>query len=230
LSLVQRTFIIVNFLDVVEDGDDGVFEVAFFETRCDVMRMDALREVGFWFEGLYNSTEDQDISARIRQRGYKLLQDNGLEFGLDFGQTEDTFFKIFKKQFQYANGQAYIFIRYGLGHHLLSGGESNRKSRIWQRFFQIGLAPATLFLGVATIAGAGVGWLLIALLASRALYYWHRSRKTLRGVYRVLCAGTGVVCDLIYGSSFLSGLIMWALRRPGDVRLGRPVLEKRKNP
>ena len=114
-----------------------MFEVAFIETRCDLVRKEALEKIGFWFEGLYNSTEDQDVSAHMREFGYRLLQDKRMKFSLDFGQTEDNLYKVFKKQYKYAHGQGYIFLRYGLGHHTMTGDQHNRRIRIRHRLIQI---------------------------------------------------------------------------------------------
>ena len=150
LDTIQRIFTVVNVLDVVENPNEEVYEVAFIETRCDLVRREALERIGFWFEGLYNSTEDQDISARMRELGYRLLQDKRLKFALDFGQTEDNLYKVLKKQYRYAHGQAYIFLRFGFGHHTMTGDQQNRRHRILHRLIQITLGPAVL-------AARGVG-------------------------------------------------------------------------
>jgi len=225
LDTIQRIFTTVNLLDVV-DEEAEVFEVPFIETRCDLVRMQALREIGFWFEGLYNSTEDQDISARIRQRGYRLLQDKRLKFALDFGQTEDNLYKVVKKQYKYANGQGYIFLKYGLGHHTMTGAQANRRSRIWHRFIQIALGPITLALAAASFVRPAAGLALLGVLGARAAYYWSSSARWLSGLDRVYCAGVGIVCDLTYSLSFLWSLVVWVVRDPRVVRFGRPAVDR----
>ncbi len=221
LDTIQRLFTVVNVLDVVEDEED-VFEVAFIETRCDLIRKKALEDIGFWFEGLYNSTEDQDISARIRQRGYRLLQDKRLKFALDFGQTEDSLPKVIKKQYKYAHGQGYIFLKYGLGHHTMSGNQKNRRLRIAHRAIQIGLAGSTIVLGIAALLGLGVaGYVLALLIALRAVHYWWQARPWLGGLERFYAAGLGIVCDLTYGLSFLAAVVTWPLREPSLLRPAR---------
>ena len=224
LNRVQRVFTVVNLLDVDDNPDDGLFEVSFIETRCDLVRRRALEEIGFWFEGLYNSTEDQDISARMRQLGYRLVQDKRLKFALDFGQTEDNLRKVIKKQYKYANGQGYIFLKYGLGHHLMTGDQDNRHSRIVHRIVQVALGPIA---AVGVVAGAtgtpAVALLATALLAARGLYYWRSAARWLKGADRVFCAGMGLVCDLTYGLSFLAALVTWTISDPRIVRFGRPM-------
>ncbi len=225
LDRIQRIFTVVNLLDVAEESEEEVFDVSFIETRCDLVRKKALEEIGFWFEGLYNSTEDQDISARIRQLGYRLVQDKRIKFALDFGQTEDSLYKIIKKQYKYAHGQAYIFLKYGLGHHLMTGKQANRRKRIVHRFVQIALGPTALLLGATLALDAvdnRVAWLAAAALAARGAYYWKSSGKWLSGLERVFCGLIGLACDLTYGLSFLSALLSWSLRRPDIIRFGKP--------
>jgi len=222
LETIQRMFTVVNLLDVV-DSEEDVFEVSFIETRCDLVRKKALEEIGYWFEGLYNSTEDQDISARMRQLGYRLIQDKRLKFALDFGQTEDNLYKVIKKQYKYANGQAYIFLKYGLGHHTMTGKQENRRSRILHRFVQIALGPTVVALAALGCVYARAGYLLAAVVGARALYYWRSSGSWLSGFERLACAGVGLVCDLTYSFSFLGALVLWTLRDPRILRFGRPV-------
>lgn len=225
LDTIQRIFTTVNLLDVVDDGEELVFEVPFIETRCDLVRMQALREIGFWFEGLYNSTEDQDISARIRQRGYRLVQDKRIKFALDFGQTEDNLYKVIKKQYKYANGQGYIFLKYGIGHHVMTGDQTNRRSRIWHRFIQIALGPLVIALLAASLHTSAAVPVLLVLLGARGAYYLHSSGRWLTGMDRLACAAIGILCDLTYSVSFLWSLILWVVRDPRVVRFGRPTAD-----
>jgi glycosyltransferase involved in cell wall biosynthesis len=221
LDTIQRIFTVVNVLDVVENPSEEVYEVAFIETRCDLVRREALEKIGFWFEGLYNSTEDQDISARMRELGYRLLQDKRLKFALDFGQTEDNLYKVLKKQYRYAHGQAYIFLRFGLGHHTMTGDQQNRRHRIFHRLIQISLGPMVLALGVLALSRPSALLLLGALVVARAIHYFVSAGRWLAGRDRWFAAGIGVACDLTYGLSFLGALVYWVLTKPSIVRLGR---------
>ncbi len=211
LGVVQRIFTVLNLLDVDEREQD-LYEVSFVETRCDLFRKQVLEEIGYWFEGLYNSTEDQDISARIKQRGYRLLQDKRLKYTLDFGQTEDDLFKVLKKQYRYANGQAYIFLKHGLGHHLMTGSQENRRRRIVHRFGQIVFAPGLFAFGFASSLSPAAAVALVALVGWRSLFYALASRGWLRGRERLFCVFMGLAADVTYGVSFLSGLLLWKLR------------------
>jgi glycosyltransferase involved in cell wall biosynthesis len=223
LDTIQRIFTLVNVLDVVENHHEDVYEVAFIETRCDLVRREALEKIGFWFEGLYNSTEDQDISAHMRECGYRLLQDKRMKFSLDFGQTEDNLYKIFKKAYKYANGQGYIFLRYGLGHHTMTGDQENRRIRIRHRLIQIAMAPTVpLLLLLAACGVTGAGTLLALILAARGLHYWNSAAGLLTGSSRLFGALVGIGCDVTYGASFLASLVTWAVKDPTIVRFGRP--------
>jgi len=222
LDTIQRIFTLVNVLDVVEQHDEDVFEVAFIETRCDLVRKEALEKIGFWFEGLYNSTEDQDISAHMRECGYRLLQDKRMKFSLDFGQTEDNLYKVFKKQYKYANGQGYIFLRYGMGHHTMTGDQHNRRIRIRHRMIQIAMAPLVPGLLVLSTVSETAALLLAAIVVARGLHYWNSARGRLSGMNRLAGAAVGIGCDVTYGTSFLSSLVYWAMKDPSIVRFGKP--------
>lgn len=222
LDTIQRIFTLVNVLDVVENHQEDVYEVAFIETRCDLVRKEALEKIGFWFEGLYNSTEDQDISAHMREYGYRLLQDKRMKFSLDFGQTEDNLYKIFKKAYKYANGQGYIFLRYGMGHHTMTGDQENRRVRIRHRLIQIAMAPTVPALLVLSTVSQTAGLALAAIVVARGAHYWNSAAGLLSGVNRLFGAAVGIGCDVTYGASFLSSLVMWSIRRPDIVRFGKP--------
>ena len=221
LDTIQRIFTLVNVLDVVESHHEDVYEVAFIETRCDLVRKEALERIGFWFEGLYNSTEDQDISAHMRECGYRLLQDKKMKFSLDFGQTEDNLYKIFKKQYKYAHGQGYIFLRYGLGHHTMTGDQENRRHRIRHRLIQLAMAPALPTLLVLSTVSGTAALALGAIVLARGAHYWNSAAGLLSGTNRLFGAAVGIGCDVTYGTSFLTSLVYWMLKDPGIVRLGR---------
>jgi glycosyltransferase involved in cell wall biosynthesis len=222
LDTIQRIFTLVNVLDVVEQHHEDVYEVAFIETRCDLVRKEALEKIGFWFEGLYNSTEDQDISAHMRECGYRLLQDKKMKFSLDFGQTEDNLYKVFKKQYKYAHGQGYIFLRYGFGHHTMTGDQENRRHRIRHRMIQISMAPLVPALLLLSAASPAAAIALLAILAGRGVHYWRSAAGLLSGIDRMFGAIVGIGCDLTYGTSFLTSLVYWALKDPSIVRFGKP--------
>lgn len=222
LDTIQRIFTLVNVLDVVENHHEDVYEVAFIETRCDLVRKEALEKIGFWFEGLYNSTEDQDISAHMREYGYRLLQDKRMKFSLDFGQTEDNLYKIFKKAYKYANGQGYIFLRYGMGHHTMTGDQENRRVRIRHRLIQIAMAPTVPALLVLSTVSETAGLALAAIVLARGAHYWKQAAGLLTGMNRLFGAAVGIGCDVTYGSSFLASLLTWSIKDPSIVRFGKP--------
>ena len=222
LDTIQRIFTLVNVLDVVENEHEDVFEVPFIETRCDLVRREALEKIGFWFEGLYNSTEDQDISAHMREYGYRLLQDKKMKFSLDFGQTEDNLYKIFKKAYTYAGGQAYILLRYGLGHHTMTGDQENRRHRIRHRLIQVALAPTLPLLLLMSFCSGAAAMLLGAIVLARGYHYWRAADGLLTGANRLFGAAVGIGCDVTYGGSFLYSLVHWAVKRPDIVRFGGP--------
>ena len=141
---VERVFARLNILDV-NDPDTGIHRVNFVEVRCDGFRRQVLEDIGGLNEDLFRSNEDQDLSIRIARTGYRLLQDNSLEFLLGFGGTEDSLGKLLSKQGQYARGQAYIAVNYGVGSSDGLWTNANRRRRAIHRMTQAGTEPGCTF-------------------------------------------------------------------------------------
>lgn len=206
---VERIFAGLNVLDV-NDPDTVVREVNFVEVRCDGMRRSVLEAVGGLNEDLFRSNEDQDLSIRIVRLGYKLIQDNSLEFELGFGGTEDSLGKLLSKQGQYARGQSYIAVNYGIGSRDGLWTNENRHRRAIHRMTQVAMGPIAL---TALAAGlvSGAWWIGALLLAVRGTYYaWLTA--SLRPLERLAAIPLGLCCDLIYSAAFLSGVVLWIAR------------------
>ncbi len=207
---VERIFARLNILDI-NDPDRGVHEVNFVEVRCDGFRRRVLESVGGLNEDLFRSNEDQDLSIRIARSGFRLLQDNSLEFRLGFGGTEDSLGKLLSKQGQYARGQAYIAVNYGVGSREGLWTNENRRRRATHRMSQVATAP---LLVVSLLASAlwPAGWAaLAALIAQRLLHYFGLGRE-LRPGERAAALPLGLCCDLIYSTCFLYSAMLWVVR------------------
>jgi glycosyltransferase involved in cell wall biosynthesis len=216
---IERIFARLNILDI-NDPDTGVHEVNFVEVRCDGFRRRVLEAVGGLNEDLFRSNEDQDLSIRIARCGYRLMQDNTLEFELGFGGTEDTLAKLLSKQGQYARGQAYIAVNYGVGSRNGLWNNANRRRRALHRMTQVASMPTLALLVLASLAWPP-GWLLLAATAlARALY--HRGLTTDLGPgERFAAIPLGLCCDVIYSTSFLTSALLWVVQGKSALRAAR---------
>jgi len=216
---VERIFARLNLLDI-NDPDTGLHDVNFVEVRCDGLRRRVLEAVGGLNEDLFRSNEDQDLSIRIVRSGFRLLQDNSLEFRLGFGGTEDSLGKLLAKQGQYARGQAYIAVNYGVGSRDGLWTNQNRKRRAVHRMTQVASAPVA-----ATLAATGLFWPaawagLAALTGLRALQHVRLARD-LRAGERAAAVPLGLSCDAIYSVCFLYSALMWIARGKSILAAGR---------
>lgn len=219
LSWEQRIFAILNLNDISEPRDLSVREINFVEARCDAFRTAVLRDLGGFNADLTLSNEDQDLSIKIRSRGYRLLQDSSLRFLLGYGGTQDSYTKLLLKQFLMARGQGYIFYRYQMKSAAHAGESLNRSLRVVHRGSQIVTTVITTLLGGAAVLGmAPAVWAFVSLLGLRAGYYgglglYYRSLGC-RGfaVDFVPLIPTGLLCDVVYGGSFFYGIARSSLR------------------
>ncbi len=214
----ERIFTRLNILDI-NDPDTGVHEVNFVEVRCDGFRRSVLEAVGGLNEDLFRSNEDQDLSIRIARHGYRLLQDNSLAFLLGFGGTEDTLGKLLSKQAQYARGQAYIAVHYGVGSRNGLWNNPNRRRRALHRVTQVASLPTVALLVVAGLAW-NPAWLTLAALGMARVWQLAGLASDLRPAERVAAVPLGICCDLIYSVSFLANVVAWLVQ--GKSALSRP--------
>jgi glycosyltransferase involved in cell wall biosynthesis len=206
----ERIFTRLNILDV-NDPDTGVHQVNFVEVRCDAFRREVLEAVGGLNEDLFRSNEDQDLSIRIARRGARLLQDNSLTFELGFGGTEDSLAKLLSKQGQYARGQAYIAVNWGIGSSDGLWTNENRRRRAVHRMSQVASLPLAAAMAAGTVLWPAAGLVLLAAMLARMGYYV-RLASGLLAVERAAAAPLGLACDAIYSASFLWSVVDWSLR------------------
>jgi glycosyltransferase involved in cell wall biosynthesis len=208
---VERIFARLNILDV-NDPDTGIHRVNFVEVRCDGFRRQVLEDIGGLNEDLFRSNEDQDLSIRIARTGYRLLQDNSLEFLLGFGGTEDSLPKLLSKQGQYARGQAYIAVNYGVGSNDGLWTNANRRRRAIHRMTQAAVLPALFLLGAVAAAQPAIAMAaLLLFIAVRVVHFW-RLTTGLRFGERLASLPLGLASDVIYSVAFNSGVVLWVMR------------------
>jgi glycosyltransferase involved in cell wall biosynthesis len=216
---IERIFARLNVLDI-NQPDCGLHEVNFVEVRCDGFRRSVLERVGGLNEDLFRSNEDQDLSIRIVRAGYRLLQDNSLEFELGFGGTEDSLGKLLSKQAQYARGQSYIAVNYGVGARAGLWTNDNRRRRAVHRMSQVVTPPAAALLAAGGFLWSGLWWASAAVVALRTTHYF-RLASDLRPGERAAAIPLGLCCDVIYSAAFLSGAVLWAARGKSALGLRR---------
>ena len=82
-------------------------EVSFAEHKCDLFKRQPLLQVGgFDSEHFRSSAEDQVVSWRLRNRGYKIIRDHRLKYIQRYGASLSTLQDIVKKLFKYGETQA----------------------------------------------------------------------------------------------------------------------------
>ncbi len=208
---LERVFTRLNILDT-NCPDTAVHQVNFVELRCDGYRRQLLLDVGGLNEDLFRSNEDQDLSIRIARLGARLLQDNSLEFELGFGGTEDTLGKLLSKQTQYARGQAYIAVNYGVGSREGLWTNENRHRRALHRMTQVLVLPILFVVALAALVAPRTGALLFAALLATRLVWYARLAHGLTFAERVRVVVLGPICDVLYSGAFLASALMWVLQ------------------
>jgi glycosyltransferase involved in cell wall biosynthesis len=219
---IDRVFAVLNRLDLWGD-DHAVVELNFVENRCDVFRGDLLRSLGGLNGKLKRSNEDQDLSIRIQRAGYRLIQDRGLRFALDFGGTADSLCKQIRKQASYGRGQAYIALNYGIGEQRGLWNNTNRLGRLVYRGSQVVFTLIVAALVVGGFIWPSFFWAAGVLTAARGVYYFFMGRRYLGLGERLGSMLLGPICDLFYGMSFLTWLMLWNLHRKDQDQLLTPI-------
>ena len=218
LKWSQQIFAILNMNYMVDTADTRVQEINFVEARCDLFRKDVLQSIGGFNTQLSFSNEDQDLSIKIRRQGYKLLQDRSQKYILGYGGTQDAYWKLLLKQHYMGRGQGFITYRYRLASTQKASRNTNRLLRMLHRFSQVFTFLALLFLIPLSVTRLISPWFLVSLVIARVVYYGlldmsyrFQGIKVTMSRLTVLIP-TGMLCDVVYGASFLYGMGLSAMR------------------
>ncbi|MDR0994219.1 MAG: glycosyltransferase [Verrucomicrobiota bacterium] len=203
MSFADRLYLALNLIPR-EPAEQGVQPISFIEGKADLFRLEDLKAVNFFDEHFVLTSEDQDISARLRARNRKLVQDSSSRFTSAFGGTQDTVAKVIRKQRTYARGQAFIALKYGKKAYERT--TPNRNHRAWHRVFQLfftalGFAMLVLSMGFPLWLWVWMGWVGVRYLTYLALCLW----VGFRDVWAV--SALGVWSDVWYAVGFMEGLI-----------------------
>lgn len=203
LSLPDQLFAAFNALPVDQGPHlNAVEEIGFLEGKADLFRGALLREVGFFNEKLILTAEDQDLSVRLRQRGFRIFQCLSCHFTVCFSATQDSLKKVLRKQYTYARGQAYILLKHGTGS--LKPGNKNRDHRALHRSSQIGSALLLWLLLLLAPRSKTIRWTIVILYILRVGHYASLA-KSLAPRNRLLAACLGPVCDSLYTAGLIEG-------------------------
>ena len=89
----------------------GIEEVSFSEHKCDIFRKEVLmKSGGFDSKHFRASAEDQMVSWKIRNLGYKIVKSNNLRYLQRYGKSVSTFAGLIKKTFYYSKTQSGVIL------------------------------------------------------------------------------------------------------------------------
>jgi len=202
----NRVFSIINLLPLTEAEEAQLREISFLEGKADIYRRAAIEPLGFFSERYTLTCEDQDLSIRLRQKGWTLLECPSSTFTAHYSSTQDSIAKVLRKQRTYSRGQACIFLTHGKA--ALQNSTKNRNYRAWHRLSQI--AFTGIFTAMFASSALFSSWLLLtgvlALTALRLSYYFVLANQEELPA-RLFVALLGVVGDFWYTIGFLEGFI-----------------------
>jgi GT2 family glycosyltransferase len=185
LPFAEKVNLVANLMDILpaEASDEAVIPVGFAEGRCDIFRMAALEAVGFYDPTLRTAGEDQVVAARMRAKGYEVLQAPHLPYVLSVSEEQNTVGKLLRHQRLFGRAHPYILLRTRHASLGVAGKRAgaNRRARLFLRVQQAGSTAAlglALGLAVTGAAAGGAGLVLAAVLAQKLVLF----RRHLRAV------------------------------------------------
>lgn len=217
-TFAEKLNLISNLMDIFPASpEERLVPVGFAEGRCDVFRIDALREVGFYDTRLRTAGEDQVLAAKLREKGYGIYQAPHLVYYLGVSGEQDTVRKLIRHQHLFGRATPYIVLRVrGSQDGLVSPRAGrNRRRRALLRLTQI-VGTGAYLVVLGTLFGAVPAWLALGALglvvAAKAVLFG-RHLRALRLPLGELAAFIALqpVLDLAYTLGLGRGV--WALRR-----------------
>jgi GT2 family glycosyltransferase len=209
MTITDQLFTTLNLLPTQTLCSSSTEEIAFIEGKADLFRTSEIKALGLFDERLSLTAEDQDLSARYRLIGYRFLQNNNALFSSKYNGTQDSLWKVLRKQFSYAQGQMYVLMKYGT--YAFRTTTRNRNLRAWHRLSQVVTTLLTLGLSAAACLWPAATLGLLTLIAVRAAYYlWIAAPMSVPT--RILAIPTGLLADPLYTMGLLRGLILFWLR------------------
>jgi GT2 family glycosyltransferase len=211
LKFVEKLNILLFINDVFE-FESGIQPISYSEGKADLYRFSALRQIGLFDEHLKMACEDQIISRKFRDAGFKVLQANELRYELGYGGNQDRYLKLLRHLFDVAKRVPYVIRKYP---SLSWRDDSLTRTRQLQRKLRFSHCLSALFTAMV-LALSFVDLRLLALLFP--LFLW-RSLDYLRLVRlpvsltvaeKALFVLTGIVVDYVYSAGMVWGTLSLA--------------------
>lgn len=210
MGFSEQLFTLLNRLYAEWHESDAVEEVPFIEGKADLFRRATLEHYGYFNESLRLTSEDQDLSAKMRRDGLRIIQDNACVFTVHYNRTQDSIAKVLRKQRSYAAGQAYILLTYG--NHAIKSSSAARNHRAVHRLLQLLTASGTVLCLALSLFQAEFAALAVLILAARWVEYFISNRPLSFGK-RILASGIGLVADFFYTAGLIEGAIKTVLNK-----------------
>lgn len=167
VGLAEKINLISNLMPVLP-GKTGVElePVGFAEGRCDIFRVEALKEVGYYDTALRVAGEDQLLAGKLRQAGYRIYRANRLEYHLRASPEQDSIGKLVKHVFRFGKVHPFILARQRRTAEgvLGPGAGGNLRARALLRIWQVLSVGAYVTSLVALLAGAPLGAVVLPVL------------------------------------------------------------------
>jgi len=207
LELSDQLYSVLNRLPIAEpDFQEPIEEISFIEGKADLFRKKDLQRFGFFCENLSLTAEDQDLSAKYRLDGFRLMQNHQARFSVKYNGTQDSLWKVLKKQWSYARGQAYVLLKHG--RHAVKLNSQNRNDRLFHRMSQIVFSTLEVLMVGLCATGRNALVPLVGILAVRSFYYIYIARP-MRLLRRCLAIPFGLFADFFYAAGMLQGAVLY---------------------
>ena len=219
LPFAEKLNVVANLMDIFPaDTANELVPVGFAEGRCDVFRVEALRQVGLYDTQLRVSGEDQVLAAKLRAKGYEIYQAPGLTYHLSVSAEQDSVGKILRHQRLFGRTTPYIVLRVPGSRDGLVGPRAgaNRSRRALLRATQLA-ASAVLALAALSLLAGWPGWAwgsaLVLLAVARGALFARQARAVRFSAGEWLAfVLLQPLLDLAYTTGILEGLLLLAWR------------------
>jgi GT2 family glycosyltransferase len=218
LSQVEKVYLAGNLMDVFPDGDGELVPVGFAEGRCDAFRMEALHGAGLYDTTLHRAGEDQIMSARFREEGYRVCRAPGLRYYLSVSSDQDSLTKLISHAQLFGRVTPYLLLANPGTVRGLAGSQAgaNRTRRTLLRALQLAGAAGWTGLALAVLTRRRP-WGPLALLAVTNGAKFALFRRYIRHLRfdrsdTAALAALQAPLDLAYALGVLRGLAQLARR------------------
>jgi GT2 family glycosyltransferase len=141
LTRVEQVYLVAMQMDVdPPDGDDELVTVGFAEGRCDGFRLEAVKAAGMYDRRLGAAGEDQVLSGRFRELGYRVCQAPALPYRLSLSSMQDSLGKLVRLHRRFGRVGPYLVLHNPSTRAGLLGAKAgrNRSRRMMMRLTNIG--------------------------------------------------------------------------------------------